>query len=165
MLCGIRSEIKAIFPSCYVDACYNVLISVRHQVTCMSHKEDIMNKHLFKMKLAGAEMYVGDFEDKQDVESQFELEAGELRDAFILLAWYGGGCYDGSAFVLFERGGKLYEVNGGHCSCYGLEGQWDPEETSAEAIVHRITQGHLGQDSYFSDCDFGPDLMKLLKHW
>ena len=124
-----------------------------------------MNKHLFKMKLAGAEMYLGDFDCKQDVERSFELEAGDLRDVFILLAWYGGGCYDGSAFVLFEHRGKLYEVNGGHCSCYGLEGQWDPEETTAEAIAHRIENGQLGQDSYFSDCDFGPDLLKLMKHW
>ena len=124
-----------------------------------------MNKHLFKMKLAGAEKFVGDFDCKQDVVSSFLLEHDELHDTFILVAWYGGGCYDGEAFVLFERGGRLYEVNGGHCSCYGLEGQWDPEETSAEALVHRIENGRLGRDSYYSDCDFGDDLVKLLKHW
>lgn len=124
-----------------------------------------MNKHLFKMKLAGTEKYIGDFEDKQDVENSFALEAGELRDAFVLLAWYGGDCYDGSAFVLFERNGRLYEVNGGHCSCHGLEDQWQPEETTADAIIHRVENGRLGRDSYYSDCDFGDDLLKLLKHW
>ena len=124
-----------------------------------------MNKHVFKLKLAGAEKYVGDFEDKQDVIDQFNVKDDDLRDAFVLLAWYGGGCYDGSAFVLFERGGKLYEVNGGHCSCYGLEDQWDPEETTVDALVHRIEHGHLGRDSYYSDCDFGDYLLKLLKLW
>ena len=124
-----------------------------------------MDKHIFYLKLKGAEKYIGDFENKQDVESSFSLGEGELRDAFVLLAWYGGGCYDGSAFVLFERNGRLYEVNGGHCSCYGLEDQWDPEETSADALLHRIENGQLGRDSYYSDCDFGDYLAELLKRW
>ena len=124
-----------------------------------------MNKHLFKMKLAGAEKYVGDFDCKQDVISAFEVKDDDMCDVFILLAWYGNECYDGSAFVLFERNGHLYEVNGGHCSCYGLEDQWDPEETTAEAILHRIEAGHLGRDGYYGDGDFGDDLVKMLKHW
>jgi hypothetical protein len=37
--------------------------------------------------------------------------------------------------VIFEKDGKLWEVNGSHCSCYGLEGQWQPEETTWEAIA------------------------------
>jgi len=124
-----------------------------------------MNKHLFKMKLAGAEKYLGGFGDKQDVISNFAIKDDDLRDVFIIVAWYGSQCYDGSAFVLFERGGQLYEVNGGHCSCYGLEEQWCPEETTAEAIVHRVEHGRLGQDSYYDDCDFGDDLVKLMRHW
>lgn len=55
----------------------------------------------------------------------------------IILAAYGGGSYNGDAFVLFERDGKLYEVNGSHCSCYGLEDQWKPEETSWAALAMR----------------------------
>lgn len=55
----------------------------------------------------------------------------------ILFASYTYENYSGTAFVLFEKGGKLYEVNGGHCSCYGLEGQWEPEETSWESIKIR----------------------------
>jgi len=122
-----------------------------------------MNKHYFVMKLKGHNVFSGDFEDENDVISAFELDTNELNGAFILLAWYGGGGYDGSAFVLFERDGKLYEVNGGHCSCYGLEGQWDPEETSAPALVHRIKNGNLGNDGYYNDNNFGSELLKVLE--
>lgn len=58
----------------------------------------------------------------------------DLNGAIIHLAWYGYGDYSGSSFVLYEKDGKLYEVNAGHCSCNGLEGQWEPEETSIEAL-------------------------------
>lgn len=62
----------------------------------------------------------------------------------ILLATYQYENYSGEAFVLFRRSGKLYEVNGGHCSCHGLEGQWEPEETTVESLSHRMTHGNLG---------------------
>jgi hypothetical protein len=46
--------------------------------------------------------------------------------------------YSGYALTVFRgHDGKLYECNGCHCSCYGLEGQWDPEETTPEAIATR----------------------------
>lgn len=72
----------------------------------------------------------------------------EWESRRILFASYGYENYQGDAFVLFEQDGKLYEVNGSHCSCYGLEGQWDAEETTVEAIAHRVEKGTLGQDEY-----------------
>jgi hypothetical protein len=66
----------------------------------------------------------------------------DLSGIHILLAAYDIDGYEGSAFVLFEKDGKLYEVNGGHCSCYGLEGQWEPEETSVEGIKLRMQSGY-----------------------
>lgn len=72
--------------------------------------------------------------------------AGELDGANVLLASYGRPMCSGYAFVLFERDGKLYEVNGSHCSCYGLEDQWDPEETTVEALRHRLDIGNLGNE-------------------
>lgn len=64
---------------------------------------------------------------------------GMATDDEVLYAQYGYGSYDGSARVLFERNGTLFRVDGSHCSCYGLEGQWEPEETSwaAEAMRPR----------------------------
>lgn len=64
----------------------------------------------------------------------------------ILIAVYTYECYSGKAFVLFERDGKLFEVNGSHCSCYGLEDAWSPEETTWEALLMRDFS-----DSWYSD--------------
>lgn len=122
-----------------------------------------MNKKYFLMKLKNAQVFAGNFDCVEDVKGAFEVKDDALDDAFILLAWYGYGDYDGSAFVLFERDGKLYEVNGGHCSCNGLEGQWDPEETSASELVHRIKNGGLGTDSYYDDNTFGDRLLGMLE--
>ena len=109
-------------------------------------------------------LFLGWFENERDVEKEFQLAENSLNDVNILLAWYGGDGYDGSAFVLFERNGKLYEVNGGHCSCYGLEEQWDPEETFVPALMHRINEGSLGQDSYYDEGIFGTELLEILEN-
>jgi hypothetical protein len=79
----------------------------------------------------------------------------------ILFASYSYIDYYGNAFVLFERDGKLFEVNGSHCSCYGLEGQFEPEETTLEALKHRLIKGKLGQHSHDSD-DFSNELKQFL---
>lgn len=55
----------------------------------------------------------------------------------VLLAYYTYEDYSGSAFVLYQKDGKLFEVHGSHCSCYGLEGQWEPEETTYAALSMR----------------------------
>lgn len=88
-------------------------------------------------------------------------EKPEYQGVDILLASYSYECYSGDAFVLFRKDGKLYEVNGGHCSCYGLEGQWEPEETTVEAILHRLEHGDLGKDSYCGN-EFSVELTALL---
>lgn len=78
---------------------------------------------------------------------RFQIEESDLKGCKILFAAYDRE-YEGQALVVFRRNRKLYEVNGSHCSCYGLEGQWEPEQTSAEALLHRIEKGSLG---YFLD--------------
>jgi hypothetical protein len=55
-------------------------------------------------------------------------------DVEILFAIYTNEGYSGDATVIFRQGGKLYLVEGGHCSCYGLEGQWEPTETNVQAL-------------------------------
>ena len=78
-------------------------------------------------------IYLYLFTDRQNVVEHFD--AAELADnANILLAYYECEDYDGYAYVLYEQEGKLYEVHGGHCSCYGLEGQWEPEEVTIEYL-------------------------------
>lgn len=88
-------------------------------------------------------------------------DSPEFKGVEILLASYGTGGYEGIDFVLFRRDGQLYEVNGSHCSCYGLEHQWDPELTTVEALRHRLTNGNLGADSYY-DNSFATELHQVL---
>ena len=104
-------------------------------------------------------MYFGSFNGIEDVISQFQIEGSELADAKILAATYDTGDYEGSAMVVFRKDGKLYEVNGSHCSCNGLESCWSPEETSYEALMFRIENGNM--ENYY-DGEFVKALVKGL---
>lgn len=84
-----------------------------------------------------ATVYRNEFSTKDDVISKFNAPADALDGAEVIYADYTYEDYSGNAMVIYEKDGKLYEVNGSHCSCYGLEGQWWPEETSWEAIAMR----------------------------
>ncbi len=86
-------------------------------------------------------IYKNSFDNNQDIELLFGCTIPE--NANILFANYIAENYEGNAFVLLQINEKLYEVNASHCSCYGLEGQWDLEETSVEALEHRINKGQL----------------------
>lgn len=94
--------------------------------------------------------YDGNFNSRNDVAAQFEEGVGKSwepenfkpvegfpTDDEFIYATYDIDGYEGYAFALFERDSKLYEAHGSHCSCYGLEGQWSPEETTWEALAMR----------------------------
>lgn len=76
--------------------------------------------------------FYGSFENCDDIENEFGIELPPGME--IIYAEYNSGDYEGYAFVLYRQDGKMFEVNGYHCSCYGLEGQWEPEETFIEAL-------------------------------
>jgi len=82
-------------------------------------------------------VYFEYFESQEDVVSNFCISPEQLEGVEILYAVYDCPPYEGYAHVIFRKDGKLYEVNGSHCSCNGLEGQWEPEETSVEALLFR----------------------------
>ena len=74
-------------------------------------------------------------------------------DINILFASYNFADYEGKAWVLLEKEGKLFEVNAEHCSCYGVEGQWESKQVSLEELKHRLEKGTLGKDgslNYFA---------------
>lgn len=102
-------------------------------------------------------MYLEEFKNNEDIISEYEAPADALDGADVLLAWYGYGSYCGDSLVIFRKERKLYEVNGGHCSCYGLEGQWTPEETSAAALAKRTFYG-----SYDGEEELEAELKKLI---
>jgi hypothetical protein len=113
-------------------------------------------------------VFLNDWSDQEDVLSDFDGERWEWksekkvqRDIKILFASYGHENYSGDAWVLFEQDGKLYEVSGSHCSCYGLEGQWNPEEVVLEELEHRLLKGTFGEDDW-SGNNFKEELCKFL---
>ena len=94
-------------------------------------------------------MYYGNFENWEDVLSSFEVDASELKEVIPLFASYDTECYEGKALVVYVHDGKVMMVEGSHCSCYALEGQWSPEEMPPEAMIHIINEGNY--DTYFTD--------------
>lgn len=107
-------------------------------------------------------MYFGSFTNREDVMSNFNIKDADLENCRILFAGYSNEDYDGYAMVIFSKEGKLYEVNGSHCSCYGLEDQWTPEETSLEVLKTRnYSYGDLQGDltKFLVDYVFEADVL------
>lgn len=96
--------------------------------------------------------------------SDFSTTMEEVEPYRILLAHYDSEGYMGDAFVLMERDGNLYEVNGSHCSCHGLEGQWEPELTFVEALRRRLEGGGLGTDHQDRNT-FAEELTEILTNF
>jgi hypothetical protein len=74
------------------------------------------------------------------LQGDFQLKDGELEGVEVLFADYTYEDYEGDAYVLFRKDSKLFEVYGSHCSCYGLEDQWEPEETDIETLIGQMAR-------------------------
>lgn len=104
--------------------------------------EDLAGKTEQEIKDHIASNYAGDksgFDYGNPTEDECAKLRTELDQYEILLAYESVGSWgcDSSSFFLLRKDGKLYENHGGHCSCYGFEGQWEPEETEVEALKRR----------------------------
>jgi len=90
-------------------------------------------------------MYSGTWSSKEEVANEFRVDLGP--EVQIIFAHYSGyysadeGDYEMWAHVLFRNAtnGKVYEVHGSHCSCYGLEHQWEPSEVSIHDVVRDLS--------------------------
>ena len=87
-------------------------------------------------------MFDGLFGDKDDVCREFNVQF----DGVVIYAWYEYEDYSGSAEVIFIHDGKIFTVSGGHCSCHGLEDQWDAVEMPLAAL-YKIAQDGKGHYS------------------
>ena len=76
---------------------------------------------------------IGEYEAKAEIVNDLEIVIGYESVG----SW---GCDSSSFFLLKDKDGKLYEVHGSHCSCYGFEGQFQLEETSVDALKFRINE-------------------------
>jgi hypothetical protein len=87
-------------------------------------------------------IYYGEFGSFDDVVNGFRIDTKDPffpREEDILFATYHYyGMYEAAAYVLLRRNDNLFEVYASHCSCYGLEGQWEPEKSSAEVLKASI---------------------------
>lgn len=84
-------------------------------------------------------IYSGDFSSWSDVRSYFEIDVAEPDQ--VLYAVYDCPDYEGYADVIYRVGDRFYWAHGSHCSCYGLEGQWDPEEYSQQELAEVLLRG------------------------
>lgn len=106
--------------------------------------------------------YLNDWAEsgREGMLADFGIGEDALAGAEVLVASYTYEDYSGDAYVLFKRDGKLWEVHGSHCSCYGLSEsdycgdyttQWQPEETTREAVLHRLDNGVWGEEGKVAD--------------
>ena len=86
-------------------------------------------------------------EVKQHIVSSYEVEPSIIDKYEVLVAYESvgnWGCDSSSWILLKEKStGDLFETHGNHCSCYGFEGQFEPEETSIE---------YLQSDNFYFSC-------------
>lgn len=87
--------------------------------------------------------FVGEFSGYKNVCDEFQIPLKQLNEYEVLVAAYIYGDYEGYAFLLLRKDEKLYEVHASHCSCYGLEGQFEPEETTSQALMYRLANGFI----------------------
>lgn len=124
--------------------------------------EIIQQKPVFLHDWSDRKGVIYDFEEatwRGEEEQEKALKA--YQGINILFGSYTYVNYSGDAWVLFEEDGKLYEVSGGHCSCYGLEGQWNPDEVLLEELENRLLEGTFGEGRY-TDNEFKHELCEFL---
>lgn len=77
-----------------------------------------------------------------------------LNDFSVIVAYEhvgSWGCDSSSYFLLRGPERQLFEVRGGHCSCYGFEGQWDMEQVDISYL--RSEQHYVGFGGYDGAAD------------
>ena len=108
-------------------------------------------------------------EIKQEIINEFEIPKETLENFNVIIWDYTYENYNGSAFLLLQdkNTNKLYEVNGSHCSCYGLEGQFELEEVTKKELMFRLVNNkNYGiDDDYGITHNFRNDLIKFLNDY
>lgn len=108
-------------------------------------------------------VYFGYWADLLDMTRSFQITNDDIKDYRVLVAayddFYG---YSGQAVVILihRQTSKLYYVHGSHCSCSGLEGEWNFEDTSRELLQQLLdtTSSDLAQF-----CRMYPDFNKVIR--
>lgn len=65
----------------------------------------------------------------------------------VLVAANNQECYEGDAWIVYRNGDRYFSVEGSHCSCYGFEDQWRPEEyPDAKTFLTALNKGTWNDD-------------------
>jgi hypothetical protein len=75
-----------------------------------------------------------DWDSAEEMLSAFQEPMSVLDGVELVVAQYDTPPYSGEAVVFYVTENGIYHVSGSHCSCFDLEGQWGPEETTVEVI-------------------------------
>ena len=96
-------------------------------------------------------LFLADLQNKSEKEikdyiaEEYETARKALDNFSFLIAYESvgsWGCDSASYFLIREKTtGALFDVRGSHCSCYGFEGQWEPEAIELAALKARAKQG------------------------
>ena len=102
--------------------------------------------------------FYGLFDSVEDIRNAFDEPDALPDEAVVIAAGYSYEDYSGYASVVYVHDGVVYEVHGSHCSCYGLEDQWKPEQANISelrarmkrAVAQRRSEGSYGISSAFA---------------
>lgn len=98
-----------------------------------------MLKELFEFIRVTNKPVIEGFNCVEDVFNSFAETHDEEK--VIIYANYESQYYEGYATVFYydKRTQKYYEVYGSHCSCYGLENQWEATEIVFKELENRFS--------------------------
>lgn len=102
--------------------------------------------------------YFGEFQGWDDVCGGYSGKCPQIEPRYVF-AEYQTPSYDGySTVIASDDARKFSVVEGCHCSCYGLEGQWEPTEHTVTELRKMMGAGC----GFFHD--HKDDLEKWLSH-
>lgn len=79
-------------------------------------------------------MILHGFDNLDDLCKNYQIEREHIDLYEVLFAEYQCGSWEGCSIILLKRGNDFFVVQASHCSCYGLEGQFEPMPTNKEAL-------------------------------
>lgn len=91
-------------------------------------------------------VYLEGFSSWGDLQDQFEVK-NKIEEPLHVFAIYGSEGYDGYATVIYTNDGVIFNVvEGSHCSCYGLEGQWQAEDHMTLDALRKMGGGYAAEE-------------------
>jgi hypothetical protein len=89
-------------------------------------------------------MEIHGFEDLDDICGRYRIDRSVLDEYELLFACYYNEGWEGDSNLFLRKDGKFFVVDASHCSCYGLEGRFDPVETTKEAMMLQANENRHG---------------------